>query len=186
MYCSHPLTPINKTFRLGAPYSCSSILCLSYNVSNFCVTQTLMKIIYTSYRIKCFSWFFRLLLETVREKSINFKLKRTNRAIIFSNTNILSFLRIRTIVYIIFILISISVMDSTRLTYLKFLAYWIKEWWINFTLYSSLETSFSLKKWLINRLLLSYFKLFNILLIFEIIVQFCWYFTSVLSILKLN
>jgi hypothetical protein len=121
MYCSHPFTPINKTFRLGTPYSCRSILCLSYNVSNFCVTQTLMKIIYTSYRIKGFSLCFRfiLLLQTIREKSINFKLKRTNAALIISNINILSFCRIKTIVD----LVTISVMNSTTLAYFKFLAH---------------------------------------------------------------
>ena len=121
MYCSHPLTPINKTFWLGTPYSCSSILCLSYNVSNFCVTQTLMKIIYTSYRIKGFSLCFRfiLLLQTVREKSINFKLKRTNATLVISNINILSFCRIKTIVD----LVTISVMNSSTLAYFKFLAH---------------------------------------------------------------
>ena len=182
MYFSHPLTPINKTFRLSAPNSCSRVLSLSYNMSNFCVAQTLMEIIYTSYRIKCFPLCIRsiLLLKTIREKSINLKLKRTNTALIISNINILWFCSIKTIVD----LISISIMNSAALAYFEFLTCWIKESWINFSLITRFNTSFGFKKWLIYWL--SYFIFFITLLVFQIIIQLWCYSIPVISILKLN
>ena len=92
--------PIYNTFRLSAPYCCSRILSLSYNMGNVCVTQTLMKIIYTCNKIKSFILFFSfvLLSTTVREKSINFELIRTNVALIISNINFISVCRIKTFI----------------------------------------------------------------------------------------
>jgi hypothetical protein len=182
MYCSHTLTPIDNTFRLSAPYCCGCILSLSYNMSYFCVTQALMKIIDTCNEIKSFSLCFRfiLLLNTVREKSIDFKLIRTNAALVIRNINILSIWWVETIVY----LVSINIMYSITLTYFKFLAGGVNHFRIIFSFDIRLNTSCRLKEWLINWL--SYFIFFNTLFIFQVIEQLFWYSRSIVSILKLN